>query len=115
MYAAARILEMPKNENVPYDPTEDGFVFQNAKSNRLSGVEPALIRPMAQPGSPSRADPLVRAGPLDPPFIRRIQRRENYGRCRYLAAAPTECSRRLKSPARRVSANCLGADSCSAR
>jgi hypothetical protein len=30
MYAAARILQMHKNEKLPYNPTEDGFVFSNA-------------------------------------------------------------------------------------
>ena len=31
MYSAARILQMHKNKNVPYNPVEDGFVFSNAE------------------------------------------------------------------------------------
>jgi hypothetical protein len=31
MYSAAKILQMHKNEKVPYDPVDDGFVFSNAE------------------------------------------------------------------------------------
>jgi hypothetical protein len=41
---AAKILKMHRDENVPYNPTDDGFVFSNAEIEAYMGREKRMQR-----------------------------------------------------------------------